>query len=279
MPETAILGLPEIAPLRPEEFRRFKEFAYERFGLDLRDGKEDLIPARLGKKVRELGFRSFSAYLDFIIKNPDGPDAADTVDLLTTNFTSFFRERPHFDLLERILEKREWGREGLRIWSAASSSGEEPYSIAMMLLEHLGAGEFELIASDVSKRILEKAKAGVYTTEKVAGIPDDLLRKYFLRGQGRSQGLFRTKPVLRDSVQFRHLNLVQPFSHDGVFSMIWIRNVMIYFDKATQEVLINKLTSYLVPGGYLLTGHSEALNSIRHSLDYVQPAVYRKRGK
>ncbi len=263
-------------PMKPADFQRLQQLAYQRFGFDLRDGKEEMVSARLGNRVRELGFESFTRYLDHVTSSAGSQDFTEMVDLLTTNFTSFFRETAHFDFLNKYLARPTNRNKKIRIWSAACSSGEEPYSLAISILEAPVQLNASILATDISTRILQKAKTGVYGLDRVAGISPEYQRKYFLRGSGNSEGLCRVKPVLSNLIEFRPFNLVQPQTHDSQFSMIWCRNVMIYFDKPTQERVVNHLANSLEPGGYLLIGHSEALNGIQHSLRYIQPAVYQK---
>jgi len=275
-PAPGLGGFPDLKPLKQTEFQRLRDLAYERFGLDLREGKQDLVSARLGKKIRELGFSSFAEYIDFVTRDANGQALVEMIDLLTTNFTSFFREKAHFDFFSQILPRLAKEHGNIRIWSAACSTGEEPYSIAMHGREHLTSAHLQIVATDISTRALEKAKAGIYGDDRLRGIAPEILRKYFLRGEGKSSGLYRIKPMLREGMEFRRLNLVDEYSHDRPFSVIWCRNVMIYFDKPTQELVVNKLASWLEPGGYLFIGHSEALNGVRHPLRYVQPAIYQK---
>ena len=265
-----------LRPLQSEEFQRFKHLLYESFGIDLRQGKEELVAARLGKKVRELGFRTYSQYFDYVTNQREGSALPDMVDLLTTNHTAFFREPAHFDLLRLILARLKSQREQINVWCAASSSGEEPYSIAITALEETAAGRVGITATDLSTRVLKTAQTGVYAADRLTGVPSELLRKYFLRGEGKASGFFRVKSSVASHVVFDRLNLVEPYSHPTLFSMIWCRNVMIYFDKPTQARVVNRLSEWLEPGGYLFIGHSEALNGVSHSLKYIQPAVYRK---
>ncbi len=266
----------ELRPLQRDEFRRFQTLLYEQFGIDLREGKEELVSARLSKKIREVGFGSFSQYFDYVTKDNEGGALSEMVDLLTTNHTAFFREVAHFHLLQGILRERLFQNNPLRIWSAACSSGEEPYSIAMTALEELISGKIEIVATDISTRILKTAQTGIYRDDRIKSIPSELLRKYFLRGEGRASGYFRVKPSLAAHVAFHRLNLVDSYSHPALFSIICCRNVMIYFDKATQARVVKQLCQWLEPGGYLFIGHSEAMNGIAHSFRYIQPAVYRK---
>lgn len=265
-----------LRPLQKEEFQRFKELLYGGFGIDLRHGKAELVSARLGKKIRELGFRTYSQYFDYVTAHRESTALRDMVDLLTTNHTAFFREPDHFKLFRKLLSQQKLARQQMKVWCAASSTGEEPYSIAMTALEEMGPNRIAITATDLSTRVLKAAEAGVYAADRVNGIPSDLLPKYFLRGEGKSAGFFRVKPSIANHVKFHRLNLVESYTHPADFSMIWCRNVMIYFDKPTQERVVQRLCEWLEPGGYLFIGHSEALNGVSHSLKYIQPAVYRK---
>ncbi len=264
-----------IPALKPGDFQRLQQLAYQKFGFDLREGKEDMVAARLNNRVRELGFSTFSGYLDHVTSNAGSQDFVEMVDLLTTNFTSFFREIAHFQFLDKFLASTRARQKPVRLWSAACSSGEEPYSLAIAALES-GVPDVRILATDISSRILQKAKSGTYSLDRLSGISSERQHRYFLRGHGKSEGFCRVKPELRNLIDFQSLNLVQPYSHNMQFSMIWCRNVMIYFDKPTQERVVNTLANWLEPGGYLLIGHSEALNGIQHSLRYIQPAVYQK---
>jgi chemotaxis protein methyltransferase CheR len=266
----------------PSEFRRISQLAYEKFGLCLRDGKETLVAARLGKRVRQGGFRSFAEYHRHVISDPTGEALIELIDSLTTNYTCFLRERPHFDFLTKAAtsEFRDYG--GLRLWSAACSSGEEPYSLAMCLLDAARAGgirwaqNLRILATDISVRVLAKAKRGVYEAERFRAIPDHWWRSYVLRGEGTCAGFYKVKPEIAKCVEFDRLNLMEPFPR-GTFHAIFCRNVMMYFDKPTQQGIVTRLTECIESGGYLFVGHSETLTGIDHDLSYVRPAVYRKR--
>ena len=269
----------EVQPLTEADFEKFRRLAYDRFGLDLRDGKESLVAARLGKKLRELDFQSYQEYYRYVTEDRSGKALTSLIDALTTNHTSFFREPAHFDYLRRTILPglRESNR--IEIWSAACSTGEEPYSIAFSLLEELGEAAFKnvrILATDISTRVLAEAYRAEYRAERFSGIPTDQLRRYLLRGERRFQGWYRVKPQLRAMVEFRRVNLMDGVSHLGTFPVIFCRNVMIYFDKPTQQSLVNRLAGCLDPGGYLLIGHAESLNGIEHPLRYVRPAVYQK---
>jgi len=266
-------------PLRAREFARIRQLAYDTFGLDLRAGKETLVSTRLGGQIRKLGCRSFEEYYQHVVADSTGESLTSLIDALTTNHTSFFREPAHFDFLRRTF-LREWNNRGtIGIWSAACSSGEEPYSIAMCLLEALGPAASEkvrILATDISTRALAKARQGIYPAERFEGLPSLQLRKFWLRGEGDWAGCYRAKKEVRALVEFRRLNLLESAPQVGHFPLIFCRNVMIYFNKPTQQRVVERLAGCLEPGGYLLTGHAESLSRIEHTLRYVEPAVYRK---
>jgi chemotaxis protein methyltransferase CheR len=271
-------GLPELK-LTPGEFRQIADLAYDRFGLDLKRGKEALVAARLGKKLRKLGFETFAQYHRHVLADETGEALIDLIDALTTNHTSFLRERAHFEFLARAANEEFSDVAVLRVWSAACSSGEEPYSIAMCLREALksspGRG-FQILATDISTRVLDTARRGVYPAARFNDLPESWLRAYLLRGRGESSGLFRVKPELAQHIEFGRINLIEPFSEGPPFQVIFCRNVMMYFDKPTQQSIVQRLAERLVGGGYLLVGHSEPLNGIEHGFEYIRPATYRK---
>ena len=272
-----ILDESPCRPLRASEFAKIRRLAYEIFGLDLRSGKETLVSARLGKQIRQTGCRSFDEYYDRVVTDLTGESLVELIDALTTNHTSFFREPAHFEFLRKTFVP-EWNNRGvLDVWSAACSTGEDPYSIAMCLLNELGdaaSGKFRILATDISKRVLAKAQQGIYAAESFAAVPAAQLRKYWLRGNGDWAGAYRAKNELRALIEFRRLNLLDPVSHLGRFQLIFCRNVMIYFDRSTQQRVVEALFRVLSPGGYLLTGHAESLTGLHHGLRSVQPAVY-----
>jgi len=200
------------------------------------------------------------------------------VDALTTNFTSFFREIEHFDLLRDKVVPEHSQHDPLRVWSAACSTGEEPYSIAITLLEVLdnSGRSVEVVASDISTRALKRAAEGLYQAEQLSTVPKFLLRKYFLKGEGQWHGWYRVKPVVRERVEFRRINLMDSLPAQVPFSVIFCRNVMIYFDQQGQESVVNRFVPFLEPNGYLFIGHAEGLAGVTHPLRYIQPAVYKR---
>ena len=269
---------PASEVLSQREFDQITSLAFRTCGIDLKNGKEELVQARLGRKIRQGKFGSFKQYYEHVVADTTGEELIDLLDALTTNFTSFLREAAHFDFLRKTIVP---GIKGpIRIWSAACSTGEEPYTIACSLLEELGmsaASRIHILASDISSRALAAAERGAYEAQRFKEFPKDWLSKYLLRGSGASEGWLRVKPPIRKMVEFRRLNLMESFHPPQPFHVIFCRNVMIYFNKETQGELVNRFASCLAPGGYLLIGHSESLTGLHHPYDYVKPAVYRRR--
>ncbi len=271
----------EIPELKQRDFELIRDLAYRKFGLDLRQGKERLVSSRLGKHIRAGGFASFDEYFRHVSSDSTGEALIAMIDSLTTNHTSFLREQQHFQFLTGTVLPAYLNRSKLDIWCAASSTGEEPYSILLSIANELGSRrtpDVRIQASDISTRVLTIARKGIYSDERVAGLPAGWLSRYFLRGQGKSQGFYRVKPDLAAKIEFRRVNLMDPFPNSAAYQVIFCRNVMIYFDQKTQEDVVNRLGACLEPGGYLFVGHAESLTSIRHDLQYVQPAVYQKTG-
>jgi chemotaxis protein methyltransferase CheR len=260
------------------EFRQISDLAYQRFGLDLKKGKEALVAARLGKKLRKLGFATFAEYHRHVLADSTGDALVELIDALTTNHTSFLRERAHFEFLARAANEEFRDVSMLRVWSAACSSGEEPYSIAMCLAEALAkppGRQFSILATDISTRVLDSARRGVYPANRFEDVPEPWRRAYLLRGQGESQGFYKIKPAIAQRIEFARLNLIEPFPQRGLCHVIFCRNVMMYFDKGTQQDIVQRLTGCLERGGYLFVGHSESLTGVQHALHYVRPATYR----
>jgi len=270
-----------VRHLRPHEFEAIRKLAYEKFGLDLRRGKEQLVSARLGKRMRDGGFSSFEQYYQHVLGDPSGDAMIGMIDALATNHTSFLRETPHFDFLRQEVLPALRARPRIDVWSAACSTGEEPYSLAFTLADQWGIEALRKVhiwATDISTKALTAAKNAVYPTERFSTVPPAWLRQYLLRGEGRWTGYYRIKPEVRSCVETGRLNLIEPLPPGNQFPLIFCRNVMIYFDKPTQEGLVGRLASRLEPGGYLMIGHAESLTGVRHPLTYVRPAIYRKPG-
>ncbi|MGH9627548.1 MAG: CheR family methyltransferase [Bryobacteraceae bacterium] len=269
-----------VPELKSSEFLKIREFAHTTFGLDLRLGKERLVSARLGKHLRAGGFRSFDQYLQHVTSDKTGAALITLIDSLTTNHTSFLREQDHFAFLCNTVLQAYLTRRKFRVWCAASSTGEEPYSIALSLLEKLGSAavpEPQILATDISTRVLEIARRGAYSSERLAGLPRDWVRKYFLRGERSLRDTYQIRADVRAKISFSRVNLTAPFPMGEPFAVVFCRNVMIYFNKETQTDVVNRLAACLEPGGYLFVGHAESLSGIDQPLKYVRPAVYQKR--
>lgn len=272
-----------ILELRDTEFEKISRLVYSHCGIHLHDGKKELVKARLSKRIREGNFRSFADYYDYV-KTGEGTDEfIAMIDSLSTNLTSFFREDGHFRALSRIVpelirDAARRGRPRLSLWSAGCSSGEEPYTMAVTALEAAqGTGaDIRILATDISTRVLKKAGQGIYPAERVKSVPPDLLRRYFQVGQGNWAGYYRVKKDVRDLVRFERFNLMDPPAPGDPCNVIFCRNVMIYFDKKTQEGLVNRFHGRLARGGYLFIGHSESLTGLSHAFQYLEPSLYRK---
>ena len=264
--------------LTEADLRTICKLVYERSGITLHDGKRELVVARLQKRLRHHRLASFKEYLRLVEGDRSGEELVALLDAIATNHTSFFREAQHFEILRRDVLPALSGdgrREPLAGWSAACSTGEEPYTIAITLLE-AGCASFTLLASDLSTKALAIARRGVYRLDRVHDIPQPLLRQYFEKGLGAQDGLARVGANLRRFITFDHLNLLEVESLGRQFQFIFCRNVMIYFDKRVQQRVVSMLQRHLGPGGYLFISHSESLNGVAHQLQWVAPAVYRK---
>ncbi|OQX65372.1 MAG: hypothetical protein B5M55_04095 [Desulfococcus sp. 4484_242] len=266
------------AELRENEFRQISQIVYDICGIQLKDGKEALVKARLMKRIRALNMRSFREYIRFINSDAGKAEIGLLIDVMTTNKTAFFREADHFAYLrDTILPKMDHRR--MRFWTAACSSGEEAYSLAMVLHESIPgiqSKDILILATDISMSMLNKARSGVYGEDKIQGLPPAYLKKYFVPVQGEGIPAYRVADEVKALVRLAWLNLMDPWPMKGPFSVIFCRNVMIYFDQPTQQRLIERFWDLLEPGGYLFVGHSEGLSAIKHRFRYVRPAVYKK---
>ncbi len=259
---------------------------YAKSGINLGDQKMQLVRARLGKRVRQGEFKSFREYIEYVERDPTGEALVDLLDAITTNTTHLFREIRHFNLLSEIVRKwvqnKSWRltHSALRIWSAACSSGEEPHSLAMIVHDALQGCpnvELKILATDLSPQMLSKAKLGLYDIHRAGTVPPQFKNRYFKKVEHDGQRFLQLIPELRQTITFARFNLMTPtFSFRHGFDVIFCRNVMIYFDRPTQETLVNKLAQQLHEGGYLMIGHSESLSAIEHPLAYIEPTVYRK---
>lgn len=254
-----------------------RDFIYDHAGINLSDEKKNMVIARLTKRLKHTDCRSFQAYYDLIMAADAEGERQVAVDMLTTNETYFFREPKHFAFLEKQFLPNWNTRRNLRVWSAASSTGEEAYSIAMLLDDMLGAHPWEIFGSDISSRVLEKARQGHYLLNRIDGIPKEFLQKYCLKGVGEHDGTLLIEKKLRQKVSFASVNLKKPLGDVGTFDIIFLRNVLIYFDMETKRRIIKQLVDVLQPDGYLFIGHSESLTGIHEGLKTVIPTVYQKK--
>ncbi len=273
------------ATLSAEAYRTLVALVYQHSHIRLGPDKQPMLANRLRKRLRALGLDSYDAYCN-VLRSGDGPDEIEQlVDLISTNHTRFFREPEHFTYLQdHILP--DWvaqlaaGGSSLRVWSAAASSGEEPYTLAIVLSEFFrehAQVDWLVEASDISHRMLDQAQRGIYRLDARQALPPEFLRRYFQRGVGAHDGTCRVKAELRERVRFQRINLFQadyPLPRDQ--HVIFCRNVMIYFEPASRATLVQKLTRQLAPGGYLVIGHSESLLGIRHHLESVRQSIFRK---
>jgi chemotaxis protein methyltransferase CheR len=277
-----------LAGLSPQDFNRFSQLVYDVCGIKLPPHKQSMLEARLRKRLRQLNLNSFEDYSEYVF-GPSGRDEelVNLIDVVTTNKTDFFRESAHFDFLVDVALPRLMHSYGvginkkLRIWSAGCSTGEEPYTLAMVLsefAEKVPGFDFSILATDISTHVLEKGKRGIYDGKKVGeAIPGDLKRKYLLRSKDPGCDLVRIVPELRSKVCFRRINFMEEdFGIREPIDIIFCRNVIIYFDRSTQEKLLHRLSSHIFPGRYVFMGHSETLGGMNLPLSPVAPSIYRK---
>lgn len=273
--------------LSEPDFCRLSRLIYEQCGIKLGPHKKTMVEGRLRKRIRALRLRAFDEYVEFVFSNAGLRDElVNLIDAVTTNKTDFFREAAHFDFLLNVAlpEMVETHRIGLsrklRIWSAACSTGEEPYTLAMLLSEFaegVPGFDYSILATDISTLALEKARLGIYREEKAAALPQGLMRKYLLRSKDPQRKEVRIDPTLRAKVEFRRLNLMdEEFNLGEPVDVLFCRNVIIYFDQATQKRILAKLTRHLSPGRFLFMGHSETLHGMNLPLSPLAPSVYRK---
>ncbi len=272
-----------MSAISNSEYEFIRKLVYEQSRINLGSDKKELVAARLNKRLRETGIPTIGEYCAYLEKEEE--ELANLLDVISTNHTFFFREIQHFQFLmtvalPEIVQRMAASKETvLRVWSAASSTGEEPFSIAIHLEEFFKGkpNAWKMEATDISTRVLAHAEQGVYPLDRLREIPQELFRKYFQRGVGAKDGYFRIKEPLRNAVRFSRMNLLQPhYPFHEPFHLVFCRNVMIYFDRATQEELVNKISSHMIPGAYLMIGHSESLTGVKHPFRAVKPAIYQK---
>lgn len=273
--------------LSQADFNRLSEFVYRTAGINLVPSKRIMVETRLRSRIEETGLSSFHAYCNYVLRPGGEAEITPLLDRITTNKTDFFREPSHFAFVTSTAAPAMISLHGsgvrrpFAVWSAGCSSGEEPYTLAMVLNEFAldamdGHFRFAIVATDLSMRMLDKAREGIFATSAAAPIPDPLRRRYLLRSKDR-RPLVRVCPELRATIQFRQLNLLDSdYGFEGPLDLIFCRNVMIYFDKSIQQRVVSRFVSRLLPGGYLFVGHSESLNGLNTPMQSVAPSIYRK---
>lgn len=266
------------------EFRLLRDLIYRHFGINLTEQKRALMVGRLQKLVRDSGFRSFDEYYNKVLRNPSNNDLSELVNRISTNYTFFNREPEHFEFFHKhILPELEtkghrFNQRVANIWCAASSTGEEPYMLAMLMMDHFGLDynnwDAGVLATDISEKALGTARLGIYLKEQTATLPGNLRNKFF---RSIDEQRCQVRPDLQAEVTFRRFNLInKSFPFRRLFHVIFCRNVMIYFDQETKDALVDRMYNQLAPGGYLILGHSEAILRHRNRFQSMIPAVYRK---
>lgn len=264
--------------LTPADFAWLRRFLFERTGIELKPGKESMVMGRLDRRLRHHGLDTYAQYLH-LLASGDPVETQVAVDYLTTNETFFFRESAHFDFLGRIMAGRVVYGRPIRVWSAASSTGEEAYTIAMVLADSLPPGQtWEVLGTDISTRVVEVARRGIYPIEAAARIPKRYLHEYCLRGREEYEGFLTVHRDLRARVEFREANLTVLPDNLGQFDVVFLRNVMIYFGVETKLRLVRRVVDLLRPGGYLFVSHAETLNGMETGLELITPSIYRVGG-
>jgi chemotaxis protein methyltransferase CheR len=268
------------------DYKRFSEFIYNEVGIKLPPSKKVMLESRIRKRLRELGLKNFSQYCNYVFDTQGAKDEIiHMIDVITTNKTDFFREPAHFSYLLEValptlINYKKTIYKKITLWSAGCSTGEEPYTLAMVLsefAEKYNGFQFSILATDICTKVLEKAVRGTYEMEKVEPVPMSLKKKYLLRNKDSKKNLVRIIPELRNLIQFQRLNLMDnDFNMREPVDIIFCRNVIIYFDRQTQEKLINRFYHKISPGGYLFMGHSETLHGMNVPVVQVAPTIYRK---
>ncbi len=264
------------------DFDFLRQLSNQRTGIVVTDDKFDMFYSRLARRVRALGLTSFAEYCDYLEHPANDDEITELVNALTTNLTSFFRENHHFAFLAKEVlpdyVQRNRASRRLRIWSAGCSTGEEPYSLSMVLAEEerlLRGWDVEILASDIDSNVVEHARAGIYAGSRVEGLSQARLKAFFQKGRGRQQGKVRVRDVLRRPIRYRLINLMDRLPVEPQ-DVIFCRNVIIYFDKETKRSLLDKFADALVDGGYLFVGHSESLHQVTDRFQLIGNTVYRK---
>lgn len=274
-PQQISAGLVNV-PLNQPEFLKLQQLIHAIAGIHMTEAKKPLISGRLYRRLRHHRLNSYADYLSLLARDQNELKIA--VDLLTTNETHFFREPKHFAWLQQQVLPAVSRHQKFRCWSAASSSGQEAYSLAMLLHDQLGEGGWEVYASDISSKVLDTARAGLYPINLAEEIPPAYLKTYCLKGVGPQEGFFKMVPMLMSKVRFDNINLNEKLPDVGRFDVIFLRNILIYFQQETKRAVVARLLEKLKPGGYLVIGHSETLYGMFSELKPLGPSIYQKMG-
>jgi chemotaxis protein methyltransferase CheR len=265
-----------VKPITDAEFAQFQRFIFDNAGISMAAAKKALVTGRLSKRLAVHGLETFSEYFRLLTSGQHPLEVQMAVDLLTTNETYFFREIKHFEFMRSQALAARSRPQAYRIWSAASSSGEEAYSMAMVLMDCMQTTPWEILGTDISTRVLEGARRALYSMERGRHIPQDYLRRFCRKGSGEYDGHLLVDRTLRSKVSFRQVNLNTALPELGQFDMVFLRNVMIYFNNDTKREVVARVISTIKPGGYFCIGHSESLNDISTAVQMVAPSIYQK---
>jgi chemotaxis protein methyltransferase CheR len=267
-----------MKPITNAEFAQFQRFIFEAAGISMADAKKALVTGRLSKRLAAHQLETFGEYFKLLSSGQNPEEVQMAVDLLTTNETYFFREIKHFEFMRTQVLASRSRPQPYRIWSAASSTGEEAYSMAMVLADCMQTTPWEILGTDISTKVIEGARRALYSLERGRHIPPDYLKRYCRKGSGQYDGYLLVDRSLRSKVSFRQLNLNTALPEMGLFDMVFLRNVMIYFNNETKREVVARVISTIKPGGYFCVGHSESLNDISTAVHMVAPSIYKKPG-
>lgn len=256
-------------------FNQIRDYVYRTAGINIGANKSAMVVGRLWRRLEIAKCADYEAYLRFV-SSPEGAEERNyMLDLLTTNETYFFREPAHFTFLQNNVLPH-FNHKKIKIWSAASSTGEEPYSLAMVLQDNLGDDGWELLATDISNTVLHHARAGIYRAERLESMPEHYLKRFCLRGVNECSGKIAIAKLLTNNVNFAHHNLLQPLATTDMFDVVFLRNVLIYFDQPTKQKVVEHILQRLRPGGLLVVGHCESIQGFKDAMTLVIPSIYRK---
>lgn len=261
--------------INPVVFHKIRDYVYTTAGIIIGADKTAMVTGRLWRRLELLGHKDYETYFSFVSSAAGAQERNTMLDLLTTNETYFFREPAHFNFLrDEIIPQQ--GHRKMRVWCAAASTGEEPHSIAMVLADTLGKCDWDILATDISGKVLEHARKGLYRAERISHIPQDYLKHYCRRGIGEFEGMLAVVPSLRSRITFEQHNLLHPRKTNEQFDVIFLRNVLIYFDNVTKQKVIENMLQSLRPGGWLILGHCESLQGLNLGVKAISPSIYRK---